>query len=96
MVVQWTESGFWKPLRKRPDAVAVITGGASGIGAAVAARLKREGARVAVWDRLPAADADHAESLDLANAEAVQQAADSTAKALGRIDILVASAGITG
>jgi 3-oxoacyl-[acyl-carrier protein] reductase len=38
----------------------------------------------------------HGETLDLADAEAVQRAADATAKALGRIDILVASAGITG
>jgi len=76
--------------------VAVVTGGASGIGAAVAARLQAEGAKLAVWDRLAAPGADHAEILDLADAVAVQQAADATAKALGGIDILVACAGITG
>jgi len=85
--------------------VAVVTGGASGIGYAAAARLLREGARVAVWDR----DADalaalagqmggpvHTEALDLADATAVQRATEATAQALGRIDILVASAGLAG
>ena len=38
----------------------------------------------------------HSNALDLADADAVQHAADATAAALGRIDILVASAGITG
>lgn len=76
--------------------VAVITGGASGIGAAIARRLKAEGARVVLWDRQPAEGFDHSELLDLTDAAAVQSAADATAAALGRIDILVASAGITG
>jgi NAD(P)-dependent dehydrogenase (short-subunit alcohol dehydrogenase family) len=85
--------------------VAVVTGGAAGIGAAVAGRLAREGARVAVWDRDTAAIARfsemlgkpvHGEALDIADPDAVQRAADATAAALGGIDILVASAGITG
>ena len=85
--------------------VAVVTGGVSGIGFAVAQRLVAEGARLAVWDVNAAALADasarlgtqvHTVALDLADADAVQAAADGTAKALGRIDILVASAGITG
>jgi 3-oxoacyl-[acyl-carrier protein] reductase len=63
--------------------VAVVTGGASGIGAAIAARVA-------------AGAADHAEILDLTDAGAVQRAADATAAAMGRIDILVACAGITG
>jgi 3-oxoacyl-[acyl-carrier protein] reductase len=85
--------------------VAVVTGGVSGIGAAIAARLGDEGAQVAVWDldtgALATASAKlgrliHTEQLDLTDADAVQRAADATAAALGRIDILVASAGITG
>lgn len=85
--------------------VAVVTGGVSGIGFAVAKRLAEEGARLAIWDMdaagLAAAPgrigaAVHGERLDLVDAEAVQRAAEATAKALGRIDILVASAGITG
>ncbi len=79
---------------------AVVTGGVSGIGAAVASRLAHEGARVAIWDfnaaALAASGAAHTEQLDLADADAVARAADSTAAALGGIDILVASAGITG
>ena len=85
--------------------VAVVTGGVSGIGFAVAQRLVAEGARLAVWDVNAAALADasarlgtqvHTAALDLADADAVQAAADGTAKALGKIDILVASAGVTG
>ncbi len=80
--------------------VAVVTGGVSGIGAAVAARLAREGAKVAIWDAdavgLAKADAAHRDALDLADADAVQAAADATVAALGGLDILVASAGITG
>ncbi len=79
---------------------AVVTGGVSGIGATVAARLAREGARVAIWDfnaaALAASDAAHIERLDLADADAVARAATSTAAALGGIDILIASAGIAG
>ena len=76
---------------------AVITGGASGIGAGIAARLAAEGAQVAVWDLNPAgATAAHIEKLDVTDPDAVQRAADATAAALGGIDILVASAGITG
>ncbi len=80
--------------------VAVITGGAAGIGAGIAARLAAEGARIALWDAdaaaLAAAPADHRQTLDVTDAAAVTEAAAATAAALGRIDILVASAGITG
>ncbi len=85
--------------------VAVVTGGASGIGFGTAARMLREGAKVAVWDRDAAALAGlaakigaavHTETLDLADPDAVKAAADSTNAALGRIDILVNSAGLGG
>jgi 3-oxoacyl-[acyl-carrier protein] reductase len=85
--------------------VAVVTGGVSGIGLAISQRLLSEGARVAIWDRDAAALAGvagrlgaavHTETVELADATAVQRAADATAGALGGIDILVASAGITG
>ncbi len=81
---------------------AVVTGGASGIGAGIAARLCTEGARLSLWDmdaaglaRSAAADM-HTVALDVTDAAAVQRAADAAAQALGGIDILVASAGITG
>ena len=84
---------------------AVITGGAAGIGLAVAQRLAASGATVALWDRdaasLQAAKAAIAgievtHALDVADADAVTRAAGATAEALGRIDVLVCSAGITG
>ncbi len=83
--------------------VAVVTGGVSGIGLGIAERLAAEGAKLALWDidraaldREGARLAAHTEALDMTDAEAVQRAADSTASALDRIDIVVASAGITG
>ena len=83
---------------------AVITGGASGLGKAVAARIVAEGGQVALWDldaenlKAVAADigATHTVALDVSDEAAVLAAGKSTAAALGRIDILVASAGITG
>eukprot|EP01037_Dinobryon_pediforme_P012870 gene12870-12970_t len=60
--------------------VAIVTGGMSGIGAAAVARLRSEGAKVAVWDiAATTAHADHAERFDLTNPQAVQDAADATA-----------------
>jgi 3-oxoacyl-[acyl-carrier protein] reductase len=82
------------------DRVAVVTGGVSGIGAGIAARLTVEGAKLSLWDldeaALSAANAAHKVTLDVADAAAVQRAAEQTARALGRIDILITSAGITG
>ena len=81
--------------------VAIVTGGVSGIGAAVAERLTAEGAWVALWDVDAAAlkakrDAAHTEALDLTDYEAVERATAATALALGGIDVLVNCAGITG
>jgi 3-oxoacyl-[acyl-carrier protein] reductase len=84
--------------------VAVVTGGASGIGFGVAQRLRAEGAHLSLWDvdaaGLERAAAElggaHRVALDLADPVGVERAAQETAKALGGIDILVASAGITG
>ena len=82
------------------DRVAIVTGGVSGIGAGIAARLAAEGARVSLWDRdaeaLARTDAPHKATVDVTDAAAVQRAAADTAAALGRIDILIACAGITG
>ena len=84
---------------------AVVTGGASGLGKASAARIVTEGGKVVLWDlnadALKAAaeevGATAVVALDVADAEAVAAAALESHKALGgRIDILVASAGITG
>jgi 3-oxoacyl-[acyl-carrier protein] reductase len=80
--------------------VAVVTGGVSGIGAGIAQRLAQEGAKISLWDMdrdaLGRASGAHAVALDVTDPDAVQRAAQATAAALGRIDILIASAGITG
>ncbi|WP_417503763.1 SDR family NAD(P)-dependent oxidoreductase [Microbacterium sp.] len=76
--------------------VAVVTGGASGIGAATAAELTRRGARVAVIDRdAPAPGLDlHAEVADLSDDASVRAAIGRIAESLGGIDVLVNNAGI--
>ena len=84
---------------------AVVTGGAAGIGFAVARRLAASGARVALWDRDGAAlakaqvalgEGTVIHTLDVADADAVARAAAATLAALARIDVLVCSAGIAG
>ncbi len=86
--------------------VAVVTGGAKGIGGACALRFAQEGANVAILDVLtdPAeenAKACRAEGVeafvlkcDVSSEESVQNAIDAVVKKWGRIDILVAAAGI--
>ena len=84
---------------------AAITGGAMGIGLAVARRLVGSGAKVALWDRDEKALAQAKAALgpdvltwplDVADAAAVARVAQATADACGGLDILVCSAGITG
>ena len=84
---------------------AIVTGGAAGIGFAIAQRLAASGARVSLWDRDPKALAEAAKSigarthtarLDVSDETDVTLAFDETARELGRIDVLVCSAGITG
>jgi 3-oxoacyl-[acyl-carrier protein] reductase len=69
---------------------AVVTGGLSGIGEAVAKRIAAEGGKVVVWDMQGGI------KTDISNYESVQSAAAETVKQLGGIDILVNSAGIAG
>jgi 3-oxoacyl-[acyl-carrier protein] reductase len=84
---------------------AVVTGGAAGIGFAVAKRLAMSGATVALWDRDERALASANEKLDrravtqvidVTDASAVDRAAKALAHEFGGIDVLVCSAGITG
>ena len=83
---------------------AIVTGGASGLGKAVAARIVAEGGTVALWDlnadALAAAKdetgASDVQALDVSDLAAVEGAAAASHAALGKIDILVCSAGITG
>jgi 2-dehydro-3-deoxy-L-rhamnonate dehydrogenase (NAD+) len=77
--------------------VALVTGGSSGIGAAVAERLLREGAKVATLD-LAEGGPPGALSLtgDVRNSEETQAAVERAETELGPLAILVCSAGITG
>ncbi|WP_194398723.1 SDR family NAD(P)-dependent oxidoreductase [Microbacterium atlanticum] len=76
--------------------VAVVTGGASGIGAAIAARLAAEGAEVAVLDRDTAGVDPRfaAFAADVSDRAAVERAVAQVAERFGRIDIVVNNAGI--
>jgi 3-oxoacyl-[acyl-carrier protein] reductase len=87
--------------------IAVITGGAQGIGHAVAERMLRSGAEVVLWDnnqdQLAKAQSSlstlgkvRTATVELTDETSVEAAAASALAAFGRIDVLVNSAGITG
>ncbi|HEV7288073.1 SDR family NAD(P)-dependent oxidoreductase [Sphingomonas sp.] len=84
---------------------AIVTGGASGLGKAVAARIVAEGGRVALWDlnagalaaAKDAVGASDVQALDVSDQVAVEAAAQASAAALGgTVDVLICSAGVTG
>ncbi len=77
--------------------VAFVTGAASGIGAATAARLLREGATVAAFDlRAPEVEGAFSVSGDVSESADVDAAVAAATSELGPIDILVCSAGVSG
>jgi 3-oxoacyl-[acyl-carrier protein] reductase len=85
--------------------VAVVTGGAQGLGLAFAERLVASGARVSLWDvngeqletaRKALDGAVSVAAVDIVDAEAVLKAHTETEAALGPVSILVNSAGIAG
>jgi 2-dehydro-3-deoxy-L-rhamnonate dehydrogenase (NAD+) len=90
--------------------VAVVTGGAAGIGYAIAQRFVQSGARVVLWDLDSKAGPAAAASLgqcanglanlsiqvDVSSAESVNSAMQQTTAQTGQVDILVCSAGIAG
>lgn len=86
---------------------AVITGGAQGIGLAVATRILASGASVSLWDRnvklltsvsmeFGGKSSISVEGVDVADPESVARATEATVAKYGAIDILVANAGIAG
>lgn len=76
--------------------VAIVTGGASGIGAAIARRLREGGATVAVFDLRPeaASHADLAVAVDVGDDASVRAGVERVATELGRIDVVVNNAGV--
>ena len=89
------------------DRVAVVTGGAQGIGRAIAERLLASQAAVTVWDRdleLAARTCRELSShgsimlveCDICDPAAIERARDATLRAFGRLDVLVNNAGIAG
>ncbi len=86
---------------------AVVTGGAQGIGLAIAERLLKSGASVCLWDRDQVLVEETANSLaskgkveiavmDVTDLDSVKAATQKTIETLGSIDILVCNAGIAG
>ncbi len=89
------------------ERVAIVTGGAQGIGLAVANRMLASGARVAIWDRdrplldetvkrLAQPDRVRGSVIDIADLAAVEAATKSTLDHFGKIDILINNAAIVG
>ncbi len=84
---------------------AIVTGGAQGIGGAVAEQLASNGARLAIWDldfdlaankAAGLGDGSIAIEVDVSNWQSVQNAYNKTLNEFGHIDILVHSAGVAG
>lgn len=74
--------------------VALVTGGARGIGRAIAAAFTNEGAHVAVLDVLDPGDDAWAVEADLRDPDQVSRAVDAVAARHGRLDIVVNNAGV--
>lgn len=85
------------------DRVALVTGGASGIGEATARRFAADGMQVAILDRdaekgtavaFDIGDQAHFFACDVADPDAIETAVNGATRALGRIDACLAAAGI--
>jgi len=87
------------------DMGAIVTGGASGIGLAVARRIVAEGGQATLWDveqaKLDAATAElgklsRGSRVDVTDPVEVERAAKEADAAMGHVDVLVCSAGVAG
>ena len=89
------------------DRHAIVTGGAKGIGRAIAARALASGARVSIWDidtdrtaqtigELNAGDTVRGDAVDVTNTDAIAQGLADAVEAFGNVDILVNNAGAVG
>lgn len=79
--------------------VAIVTGGARGIGLAITRRLTDSGARCCLWDldpEPPKGLAAHPVKVDISKPDSVAAAFEQTIKHFGNVDILVNNAGIAG
>ncbi|MDQ0239443.1 SDR family NAD(P)-dependent oxidoreductase [Arthrobacter bambusae] len=74
--------------------VALVTGGASGIGAAIADRLADGGAQVAVLDLNPSGTPHFGVECNVADDASVRSAVDAVVRKFGRLDVVVNNAGI--
>jgi 2-dehydro-3-deoxy-L-rhamnonate dehydrogenase (NAD+) len=89
------------------DRVAIVTGGAQGIGLAVTSRILASGGKVSIWDRdrplldktvaaLAVGDRVQGLSVDIADLAAVESATKQTLGQFGKIDILINNAAVVG
>lgn len=89
-------------MKKLENKVAIITGGAAGIGAATAIKFAEEGAKVVIWDVNESKGNELAKKInavfikvDTTNYAQIEAAAKQVNDQFGRIDILINNAGIT-
>ncbi|WP_332688829.1 SDR family NAD(P)-dependent oxidoreductase [Bosea sp. (in: a-proteobacteria)] len=80
----------------RSDRVAVVTGGAKGIGLAVVQRLAQDGLTPVVWDLAPGAGSHAFVACDVADEAQVSAALAATERQHGPVAVLVNNAGLTG
>ena len=89
-------------MKRLENKIAIITGGAAGIGAATAVKFAQEGAKVIIWDLNEVKGMELAQQIDAvfakvntSNYQEIEAAAKSVYDRFGRIDILINNAGIT-